>query len=63
MIYIEYILLFYFFRSLDNAIVPQEYIVISYFKVNYKMRTFQLWALVRSRACKISKTLAPVWLL
>ena len=34
--------------------------VISYqFKVNYKMRPFQLWALVGNRAYNISKTLAP----
>ena len=62
MIYFEYAIIL-FFQSLVNAIVHQEYIVvISFFKVNYKMRTFQPRALVGNRVYNISKTLAPVWL-
>ena len=59
MIYFEYTIIL-FFQSLVNAIVHQEYIVvISFFKVNYKMRTFQPRALVGNRAYNISRT----WLL
>ena len=62
MIYFEYTIIL-FFQSLVNAIVHQEYIVvISFFKVNYKIRTFHPRALVGNRVYNISKTFAPVWL-